>query len=252
MRAVVLVPAYQVAPVVGEVVRELRASWPEPEAVWVVDDGSSDGSGEVAAAAGARVLRHDRNRGKGAALRTGLEAAREAGFEVAVTVDGDGQHPPSEAFRLHRSCPDPAALVLGVRDLAGAGAPRPNQLSNRFSNWVLSGFTGQRFADTQCGLRRYPVAATLALAGREDGYGYEAEVLIRATLTEIPIVEVPIRVVYPPEDERITHFDSVRDPARIVRRVLATMLVTRGPRLLERGRLLWARSRGAAGEGDGL
>ena len=236
MRAVVLVPAYQVAPVVGEVVSALCTLWPEPEAVWVLDDGSSDGTGEVAAAAGARVLRHGQNRGKGAALRTGLEAAREAGFEVAVAVDGDGQHPASEALRMHQSCSDASALVLGVRDLAGAGAPRANQLSNRFSNWVLSGFTGRRFADTQCGLRRYPVAATLALGGREDGYGYEAEVLIRATTTEMPIVEVPIRVVYPPDGERITHFDSVRDPARIVRRVLGTMAATRGPRLLERGR----------------
>jgi glycosyltransferase involved in cell wall biosynthesis len=213
-----------VEPVVGDVVRGLVRLWPA-DSVLVVDDGSSDGTAREASAAGAVVVRHDRNRGKGVALRTGLEAARARGFDVAVSVDGDGQHPPEEAWRLHRSCADPRALVVGVRDLVGAGAPRANQLSNGFSNLVLSLFTGLWLADTQCGLRRYPIAATLALEGREEGYGYEAEVLIRAAAARLPIVERPIRVLYP--EHRISHFHVVRDPARIVARVVRTTLAVR-------------------------
>jgi glycosyltransferase involved in cell wall biosynthesis len=227
MRAAVVVPAYQAAPTVGAVVRELCAIWPERDAIFVVDDGSHDATTERAAEAGATVLRHDQNRGKGAALATGMHEALRRGFEVSVTVDADGQHPPAEALRMHRSCTDESALVLGVRDLIGAGAPRPSQLSNRFSNLVLSGFTGHWLLDTQCGLRRYPLSSTLSLGARENGYGFEAEVIIRATAARIPIVQLPVDVIYPPAEERISHFHSVRDPARIVARVVQTVVSTR-------------------------
>ncbi len=227
MRSAAIVPSYQAAPVVGGVVEELLEVWPEREGVLVVDDGSTDGTAERAERAGAQVIVHDHNRGKGAALRTGMRAAFERGFDVGVTVDADAQHPPAKALRMHQSCPDPTALVLGIRDLAAAGAPRANQRSNAFSNLVLSGFTGRWLRDTQCGLRRYPLGATLALGGQEDGYGYEAEIVIRAIIAGVPIVQVPITVIYPPEEERISHFDSVRDPARIVVRVLHTVATTR-------------------------
>lgn len=231
MRCAVIVPSYQVGSVVGPVVADLVACWQERDAVLVVDDGSTDDTTHAARAAGAWVIRHHHNRGKGAALRTGLQAAAERGFDVAVTVDGDGQHPPAEALRMHLACRDRAALVIGVRDLEGARAPRSSQLSNGFSNLVLSAFTGARLGDTQCGLRRYPIEETLALGGLEDGYGYEAEVIIRACAAGMPIVEVPVDVIYPPREERISHFHVVRDPARIVARVLRTVASTQSRRL---------------------
>jgi glycosyltransferase involved in cell wall biosynthesis len=235
MRAAVIVPAFQARPTIAVLLEGLLDCWHDRDGVLVVDDGSTDGTGDCAAGHGVSVLRHARNRGKGAALRTGMQAARERGFDVAVTVDADGQHPPLESLRLHQSCPDPAALVVGVRDLATAGAPRPNQLSNRFSNLVLSGFTGRWLPDTQCGLRRYPLASTLGLGGRDEGFGYEAEILIRAVAAGMPIVHVPVSVIYPPPAERISHFHSVRDPARIVARVLHTLAQTRWRALRRRG-----------------
>src|SRR6185312_6700310 len=189
--------------------------WPERDAIFVVDDGSRDATASVAREAGARVFVHDRNRGKGAALRTGMAAAAAAGFDVAVTVDADGQHPASEAKRLLGVDPDAGALLLGVRDLVRDGAPRANQISNLF----LSLFPRRPLADTQCGLRRYPLPLALALGGRDDGYAFEAEIILRAIAAGVRLVEVPVRVVYPPVGERVTHFDSVRDPARIVVRV---------------------------------
>ncbi len=231
VRAAAIVPAYQVGPVIADVVSELCQLWPEPGAVIVIDDGSTDDTAAVAERAGADVVRHGFNRGKGVALRTGLVEAANRGFEVAVSVDGDGQHPPAEAFRMHAACDDPEALVLGIRDLAAACAPRNSQLSNRFSNVVISAFTGRRLADTQCGLRRYPIAATLALKGRGNGYGFEAEVLIRGAALGMRFVELPIAVIYPPEEERISHFDSVRDPTKIVFRVLGTVAAARAQQL---------------------
>ena len=227
MRACAIIPAFEAARTVGDVVRSVMEVWPAREAVLVVDDGSRDGTAEVARQAGARVLMHPQNRGKGAALRTGMASARVAGFDACVTVDADGQHPASEALKLLVAEPDPRALVLGVRDLAAAGAPRANQVSNQISNFFLSLFTGRRLADTQCGLRRYPLSASLDLDARDDGYAFEAEVILRAVATGVRIVEVPVRVVYPPEHERVTHFDSVRDPARIVTRVVKTLVLTR-------------------------
>ncbi|WP_437324824.1 glycosyltransferase family 2 protein [Sorangium sp. So ce381] len=230
MRICAIIPAYQAERNVGDVTREALRVHGVAGAVIVVDDGSTDRTAERARAAGATVLSHPENQGKGAALRTGMEFALASGFDVAVTIDADGQHPPDEARRLIEADADPEALVLGIRDLVGAGAPRANQISNRISNFFLSLFAGRPFADTQCGLRRYPLRRTLSLGARDEGYAFEAEILLRAVAAGVRLVEVPIRVIYPPEGERLTHFDSVRDPARIIRRVVATLALTRGLR----------------------
>ena len=213
-----VVPALDAEATVGAVVRGALAVVPM---VVVVDDGSSDATARRASDEGARVVRHAENRGKGAALRTGLGFCRDHGYEVALTLDADGQHPPSQLRRLLGATDDPGAIVLGIRDLVAARAPRANQLSNRFSNWFLSTALGQPLRDTQCGLRRYPVRRTLALGVQEDGFGFEAEVLLRAVAAAVPLHEVPVKVLYPLD--RTSHFDVRRDPWRIVGRVLRTL-----------------------------
>jgi glycosyltransferase involved in cell wall biosynthesis len=229
VRVIAVVPAYFAESSVGEVVRALRERWPGVEgapSVIVVDDGSRDHTGEAARAAGAYVVRHPENRGKGAALRTGFERARAFGARAVVSVDADGQHPAEEALRLALHPAPLESLVLGVRDLVRAGAPRANQRSNAISNFFLSRFTRRELRDTQCGLRRYPLERTLALAPRSNGYAFEAEVVLRAARAGWDIEQVPVRVLYPPD--RRTHFHSVRDPARIVFRVVSTLLFDRG------------------------
>lgn len=226
MNGCAIIPAYDAERTVGEVVRSLRAVWPEGSPLLVVDDGSADRTAEVAREAGAELIVHPRNLGKGAALRTGMREALRRGCTVAVTVDADGQHRAEDARHLLDAVDDPRALVLGIRDLVGAGAPRANQISNRISNFFLSFFARRPFLDTQCGLRRYPLAATLGLDARDEGYAFEAEVILRAVAAGLPLVELPVSVIYPPE--RVTHFDSVKDPARIVTRVVKTLVMTRG------------------------
>lgn len=225
MRACVVVPSFQARATLGAVLEGLLTEMPElaRDDVLVVDDGSTDETGAVARDHGVRLASHSRNRGKGAALRTGLAKAAELGYEAALTVDADGQHPPHAARAVLEASNDPNDLVLGIRDLERAGAPRANQMSNRFSNLVLSGFARKWMSDTQCGLRRYPIAGVLSLGCRAEGYAFEAEVLLRAVAADVRVREIAVDVIYPPEEERVTHFHSVRDPARIVATVLRTM-----------------------------
>jgi glycosyltransferase involved in cell wall biosynthesis len=229
MQACVIVPSFEAAGTVAAVVEDLRRVLARAVGeVFVIDDGSGDATAERARNAGARVLRHHVNLGKGAALLTGLQEADAAGFDVALTVDADGQHPAGSARAVLEASDDPDALVLGVRDLERDGAPRANRLSNGIANFFLSRFTGAVLHDTQCGLRRYPVRRTLALGVRARGYDFEAEVLMRAVAAGIKVVEKTVSVHYPDERERVTHFDSVRDPARIVFTVVRTLFDVNG------------------------
>lgn len=221
---VAIVPAYNAQATIGAVVGGLAECWGKAaanEAIIVVDDGSTDETSVVASERGAQVVRHGRNRGKGAALRTGLLVAQARGFRVAVTLDADGQHAAEQAWMLARAPVGKDALVLGVRDLANARAPRANQVSNGISNFFLSKFAGMELQDTQCGLRRYPIQTTLGLGASSNGFAYEAEVLLLARFAGVPIEQVAIDVCY--DAARTSHFDVVRDPARIITRVLWTI-----------------------------
>ena len=233
-----VIPAFQAEGSIASIVAALSPCAEVP--VVVVSDGSTDATAREAERAGAIVLHHARNLGKGAALQTALLWAREHGHDVVVTLDADGQHPPAEALRLMQHPASSGALLLGVRDLRGAGAPRANQRSNAFSNLVLSWMAGRPLQDTQCGLRRYPTDATLSLGAKATGFAFEADVVLRAARCGMPIVHVPCAVLYPAS--RTTHFDSVRDPAHIVLRVVSTWLLTShhrlGRRWMERAAIL--------------
>jgi len=238
-RALIVVPAFDAERTISVVLRGLRKEMPEVPLL-VIDDGSRDGTRAAAEAEGVPVVasrsRHGGggNHGKGAALRTGLEEANARGKTLMVSVDADGQHRAADAARVLVAPAPPDTLVLGVRDLAGAGAPRANRFSNAISNHFVSRFAGRHLADTQCGLRRYPVAETLALGVRGERYEFEAEVLLRAAWAGLPIAFEPIKVLYPAD--RTTHFDVRRDPWRILATVLGTTAEHRYRRAKTAGR----------------
>lgn len=230
-RTSVVVPAFDAARTIGAVVAEMREALPIAAAgdgLIVVCDGSTDGTAAIARDLGCRVIVHEANRGKGVALRTGFLAAHDAGFSTALTVDADGQHPGAAARAVLDASDDESALVLGVRDLAAAGAPRANRFSNGVSNFFISRFAGRPLADTQCGLRRYPIPRALELDATAERYAFEAEVILRAAARGVPIVEVPIEVRYP--DDRTTHFEIKRDVPRIIGVVVRTTLALRSER----------------------
>jgi hypothetical protein len=224
MRPAALIPAFNAADTVGRVVTGLRQAIDESIPIIVVDDGSTDSTGEVAEKAGARVVRHPANRGKGAAIRTGLRAALAEGCDVAITVDADGQHPPEYAARLLDPSYDASALVLGTRDLGRSGAPRGNLIGNRVSNFFVSVFTWRRFRDTQCGLRRYPIEKTLSVRTKDQRFGFEAEIIFAAMRAGVPVLEAPVTVLYPPRSKHTTHYRAFKDTVHIVHRITVTIL----------------------------
>jgi glycosyltransferase involved in cell wall biosynthesis len=223
--ACVIIPALDAAATLGRVIDDVKATL--GLTVIVVDDGSADATADVARDHAAVVLRHGQNRGKGAAIRAGLREARRRGHGTAVTVDADGQHPAASARIVLEGSADARALVLGVRDLFRDGAPRSNRFGNGVSNYFLSRFARQPLRDTQCGLRRYPVRETLALHTRADGFAFEGEVVLRSLAAGLPLVEVPVPVVYPAAGQQVSHFRRVLDPTRIVATIVRTVVELR-------------------------
>ncbi|WNL44706.1 glycosyltransferase family 2 protein [Dyella sp. BiH032] len=185
--------------------------------VYVVDDGSTDATPKIIARHhGVTLLRHDERRGKGEALRTGLRAARKAGFEAVLTMDGDGQHQVADVpYMLAAARRHPGALVIGARLLDTERQPRARHLANRVADWGISWACARGIADTQSGQRWYP-ASVMALADTAtNGFAYEASLLIRACRElGTDVVSVPIPARYGAQFRR-SYFRPLLDVARI-------------------------------------
>jgi len=192
----VVVPAYNEADSVGEVVRQIpREVCGEPTTVLVVDDGSRDDTGEEAAKAGAIVARHVINRGGGAALRTGYRLMAESGALVVVTLDADGQHVPAEMERLVRPVLDDEVDVAHGSRVLGESEPnaRSRELGIVFFNRVVSFITRTRVSDCSNGYRAVRTSALPQLVLRQEQF-HTSEFLIEAIKRGIPAKEIPVTV----------------------------------------------------------
>lgn len=195
--------------------------------VIVVNDGSKYECEGVFAAlrglGGCRVLNHERNRGKGAALKTGMAYLRENAPDCpgCVTADADMQHRPEDIYAVARALVrHPDSLVLGSRDFSGGSVPFRSRWGNRITAAVFRLSTGLRCEDTQTGLRGIParfVEECLEIRGQR--FEYEMNMLIQAAQRKIPILSVPIATVYE-GDGHSSHFDTLRDSARIYGQLL--------------------------------
>ncbi len=147
----VIIPAHNEAKAIGPLTASVRGLGYD---VIVVDDGSSDGTGAVAASVGAVVLRTGQKSGKGNALRLGFGHALKKGYAAVVTMDGDGQHAPSD-IHLFVACfqKTGAPIVNGNRMRDPAGMPFVRRVTNAFMSWVISSICRQQIKDTQCGFR---------------------------------------------------------------------------------------------------
>ena len=192
----VCLPAYNEASVLGEVIQGLRSAG--YERICVVDDGSSDNTGQVARHAGAVTVRHPINRGAGAAVQTAIELARRRRWKYILFMDADGQHVVSDiellALKMAATGDD---LVIGSRFLApSAGIPRSRRILNGIGTGMTNLFCRFRYTDTQSGLRLLNRRAIRSLQLRIDGFGFCSEMIHQAEAAGLNVSETPISVRY--------------------------------------------------------
>ncbi len=225
----IVIPVFNEAATIGDIVERARLHGP----VLVVDDGSTDRSAALAAAAGAEVVSLGRRRGKGAALRYAFAAALERRAEWVVTLDGDGQHDPDDIPRLLKAAvEEPGALVIGGRLGRLADAPARVMPAGRLAALRVAGFFidwlgGVPVADTQSGFRVYPAPLLAAVIPRHGGFVLESEMLLRAAALGCRILEIPITPIH--FEDRRSRFRPGRD-GLAVGTFLAGRIVTRWAR----------------------
>jgi glycosyltransferase involved in cell wall biosynthesis len=217
---VVVVPCKNLEGTVGRLVGAVRAVDPSLD-VLVVDDGSEDGTGRAAREAGAAVVRHDVNLGKGAALKTGFDYAAGHGYDAIVTMDGDLQHDPAaipaflEALRSDRG-----DIVVGSRMRAVGDMPGIRVWTNRTTSRVVSRLAGQDIPDSQSGFRIMRTSAVAGLPLVTRRYDTESEVLIRAARRGARIASIPIESIY---TGGVSHINPCVDTLRFLRLVLRSL-----------------------------
>jgi len=209
VRAVALIPAFNEARSIGKVVEGVRGFVTR---VIVVDDGSTDSTAACARGAGAEVLTHDVNRGKGHAVRTGIARVLAGDFTHVLVLDGDLQHLPEEASELLAAAANTGAdVILGERRFRRTHMPAARYHANRLGSRVLSWFIGLPVQDTQCGFRVFRVEALRPLRLKASGYEIETEMLVKVRRRGGRVASVPITAVYGAQSSKLR---PVRDTTR--------------------------------------
>lgn len=205
----VVIPCLNEADKIADVVASVRQYLP---AVFVIDDGSKDGTTAVARGAGAEVLQHEFSRGKGVALQTGWRRAKELGFKWALAMDGDGQHSAQDVPKFLDSAERTGAeLIVGNRMAEPKGMPWLRRFVNRWMSKRISKLADVSLPDSQCGFRLMNLETWAALPVTASHFEIESDVLLAFAMRTCRIEFVPIQVIYKGEQSKI---HPVRDTVR--------------------------------------
>jgi len=206
----VVVPAYNEETVIGKVVRGIINCGYKN--VIVVDDGSTDRTFQIASASGAAVYRHKINRGKGAAVKTGLMAAQMGHAKIVVTIDGDGQHDPLDISLITQPLISGLAdVVLGARSMDKGEMPLIKVYLNKVGNFFIRVMTGVAVLDSQSGFRAYNAKVLDCLYDVGDKYEYDSEIIRQIRRYGLRFKEVPIRVYYTKYSTSKVHRQSLEN-----------------------------------------
>ena len=227
LRFITVIPVFNHPLTVLDVVQKCLSETDHP--VLIVDDGSDVSIERMYlnsqnVSPRVQFIRHEKNKGKGAALLTATEYASAAGYTHMVTIDADGQHEASDIKKLTASALlNPWAVILGDRQMNTANVPKSSVFGKAFSNFWVKYETDLKVSDSQSGFRIYPLFYLQTMSFFSCRYDFEVEVLTRMVWKGAEIVSVPIQVNYFPPGKRVTHFHKIKDNLRLV--VLNTILV---------------------------
>lgn len=225
MKVVALVPAHNEARTITAVVQGALAHVAQ---VVVVDDGSSDGTADLATAAGADVIRLGRNAGKGTAIRAGLAAILAGDATHVLFMDGDLQHRPDEIPGLVAEArTSGAAMVVGERVFVRERMPASRYWANVIGSWALATLMGVDLRDTQSGFRLVRSDALRSVDLEARGYEFETELVVKLARRKAKLARVPITAVYAGEKSKLR---PVRDTTRNVLLALVYRFARRDPR----------------------
>lgn len=208
------VPVFNNATTVRAVVAGCRAIMKN---IVVIDDGSTDADvSALLSGLDATVLRHEKNLGKGQAILTASRHIEQQGGEYMITIDADGQHDSRDLekiFPLMRE--DGTDIIIGCRDFNTVNVPASSRFGRAFANFWLKVETGQTVDDCQSGFRAYPVRYLNQLRFKGSHYDFEAEVLAKSAWAGLTLITVPINVMYPKPEERVSSFKPFLDNLRL-------------------------------------
>lgn len=209
MRICAVIPVHNEARTIGKIVEELAFRHIES---YVIDDGSSDQSGEIARLRGAVVRRNDPKGGKGNALKQGFEYAIQQKCDAVMTIDGDGQHDIADIPKfISQAEKNPVSVITGNRMNDTKNMPWVRKFTNWFMSWMISRACGQVIPDTQCGYRYIHCDILRNIDLVSNDFEIETEILMKASRKKYPIFSVPVKTIYHLEESKIS---PVRDTIR--------------------------------------
>jgi glycosyltransferase involved in cell wall biosynthesis len=228
LKVVLLIPTYNHATFLQQVLLDCN-QYPIP--IIIVNDGSTDTtrtiidefSKMVDLSSKVYTIHFNKNKGKGAAIKAGVQLANSLGFNGVITIDSDGQHFPSDIINfVDKALEYQDSIIIGTRGSEQANKPKKNSTANEISNFWFRFQTSINLPDTQSGFRYYPISCFQKIHWLTDRYNFELEVMVRNIWRGFAITEIQIQIYYPPVDVRISHFRPTIDFLRIT--MLNTLL----------------------------
>lgn len=210
-KTAVVIPAFNAEKTIKQVICTIETMIPLNQII-VVDDGSEDQTGKKAKEAGVFVLRHPQNRGKGAALKTGITSAAQNGWQYVITIDADGQHDPNAIPSFLTK--EEGDIIIGARNHSLQSTPWPRYLSNKITSLILSLIVRQQIADSQSGYRLIRSELIQMFPLLSQRYEMESEILIRAGRLGFSIDAIRVKTIY--SNHNLSHIQPVRDTWRFV------------------------------------
>ncbi|CUS98203.1 glycosyltransferase family 2 protein [Candidatus Chrysopegis kryptomonas] len=200
-----VIPAYNAERTIGKLIQKVSQFIPANDII-VVDDGSTDKTGDIALNSGANVLKLDKNYGKGKALKTGFEFAKLNNYTAVLTLDADLQHNPDEIPKFFEKFNEGFDIVIGNRMKNLKPMPIERIFSNKTTSFLISLRTGQKILDSQCGFRLIKIEVIKSIDVKSDRFAFESEFLIKALLHGFKVGFVDIETIYNGERSYIKHF----------------------------------------------